>query len=627
MLSSLRHRLLFRTISVFAVLFLYPRIAGAQKLLTVNADFSSAWISPDWLQNTNGDISIDNIISGSYAGSFRPGKSPYMTFGTDQSPYWLHFIIRNTDSVSRSLVLRVNRKNIARFELWQKKPDGGSPVYLGKVGADRHNDIRYELTDGFQFPVMLPKGDNEFWAKTSNHIGSMYLNLGLYTPEDFGMVSRRNIILLGIFLGVMLVSFVFSLVLFIQYRDTMYVLYAIYILNILIRELYFYSVDFGLLSHLGHQCISSMIAATYGLFLRRFLRLWELAPKWDRLVRVYIGGITVCVVLIWLLESTGQKTLLQYLFAVVNVFFILFTLNALYLSLWYFRKSERARLALLAFMPLSLAFIAILLRNLAFIPSYPLIQHAVLVGFVLEVLVFTIGFSRWHRSVDLDRNLLQLQLVMEQQQKQLAIKEAEQQVKDQIARDLHDDVAASMSSIRILSQVAHAQVAQKAPEAAARLEQIIRNAQSTLESISDLIWAVKPNPDYLNDMADRMREYASKVLDAKDIDYQMDIPRNLPVRNLDIATRRNVYLIFKEAVNNAVKYSNCTRMEISLQISGETLTLSVLDNGKGFDMATTPKGNGLGNMEKRAGDISGVFRMHAGPGTGTEVSLSVPLGR
>mgnify|MGYP000955712441 CR=1 FL=1 len=253
MLSSVRHRLLFRTISVLSVLFLCPRIAGAQKLLTVNADFSSAWISPDWLQNTNGDISIDNIISGSYAGSFRPGKSPYMTFGTDQSPYWLHFIIRNTDSVSRSLVLRLNRKNIARFELWQKRPDGSSPLYLGKVGADRHNDIRYELTDGFQFPVILPKGDSEFWAKTSNHIGSMYLNLGLYTPEDFGMVSRRNIILLGIFLGVMLVSFVFSLVLFIQYRDTMYVLYAIYILNILIRELYFYSVDFGLLSHLGRH--------------------------------------------------------------------------------------------------------------------------------------------------------------------------------------------------------------------------------------------------------------------------------------------------------------------------------------------------------------------------------------
>lgn len=625
MLFSVRHRLLYRILFVLSACFLSHSFLGAQKNLAVDAGFSSAWISPDWLQDTKGEISIDQITERTYAGRFHPGNNPYLTFGTDQSPYWLHFIIRNEDSVSRTLMLRLNRKNIARFELWQKNQDSGEPVDLGKVGADRHNDIRYELTDGFHFPVVLQTGDNEFWANTANHIGSMYLNLSLHTPDDFSMVNRRNIILLGIFLGVMLLSFVFSLVLFIQYRDMMYLLYGIYILNILVRELYNYSADFGLLSHLGHQCISSLIAATFGMFLRRFLRLWEVAPRWDKLVRVYIGGIFLCVGLIWLFESTGQKTLLQYLFAAVNGFFILFTLNALYLSMRDYRKSERARLALLAFTPLSMAFIAILLRNLAWIPSYPLIQHAVLVGFVLEVLVFTIGFSRWHRSVELDRNLLQLNLEMEQQKKQLDIKEAEQQVKDQIARDLHDDVAASMSSIRILSQVAFAHLSKTAPDTAPLLEQINRNAQATLESISDLIWAVKPNPDYLNDMADRMREYAGKVLDAKDIDYQLNIPRNLPMRNVDIATRRNVYLIFKEAVNNAVKYSNCRRMDISLQITGETLTLSVADDGAGFDPATTSKGNGLGNMEKRARDIRGVYRICAEPGNGTEVFLSVPL--
>lgn len=598
-------------------------VSDAQSRWEVDASFSSELIAPDWLRDSTYSITISDMVSGSRNGDFRPGNTPFLTFGNDPSQYWLRFKIRNVDQ-ARTLFLRLNRKNIESFELWQMQPDG-RPLHLGRVGADMHGNIRYELTDGFHFPVTLQPGENEFIAATSNHIGSMYLNLSLHTVEDFGLLNRWNMALFGIFLGVMLVSFVFSLILFAQYRDGMYLLYSAYILNILMRELYNYSADFGLLSHIGHQCISSLIAATYGLFLRKFLRLRDLAPLWDRFVKVCVGGISISVILIWILESIGRRTLLQYLFTSLNVFFILFTLSALYLSLQYFRVSARARLALVAFIPLSLSFVAILLRNLALIPSYPLIQHGVVFGFVVEVLVFTIGFSKWHRSVDVDRNLLQLKLTMAQQKRQLEIQEAEQQVKDQIARDLHDDVAASMSSIRILSQVAYAQLAQKAPETAPLLEQIIRNAQTTLESISDLIWAVKPNPDYLNDMADRMREYAVKVLDAKDIDYQMDIPRNLPVRNLDIATRRNVYLVFKEAVNNAVKYSNCTRMDISLHLTGENLILSVADNGIGFDPAATPKGNGLGNMEKRARDARGEFRISARPGQGTEVYLSLAL--
>ena len=71
--------------------------------------------------------------------------------------------------------------------------------------------------------------------------------------------------------------------------------------------------------------------------------------------------------------------------------------------------------------------------------------------------------------------------------------------------------------------MAHQQFAEKIPEAGPILEQISKSAQSTVESISDLIWSVKPHPDFLNDMADRLREYAGKVLEAQDIDYQINI--------------------------------------------------------------------------------------------------------
>jgi signal transduction histidine kinase len=317
---------------------------------------------------------------------------------------------------------------------------------------------------------------------------------------------------------------------------------------------------------------------------------------------------------------------MQVIFTAAMLSILVITIISVIVIIRNFRTSIRARIVVFAFLPLAAAFILNLLRNINVLPNYPFIQYAVMWGFILEALIFAIAFIRWHGFVDTDRSVLQLKLSMEQQEKLLAVQAAEQKVKDRIARDLHDDIAASMSGIRILSKVAHQQFGPKVPEAAPLLEQISKSAQSTLESISDLIWAVKPHPDYLNDMADRMREYAQKFLDAQDIDYQLNIPRNLPVMEMDIESRRNVYLIFKEAINNALKHSACTRMDISLLADAQKMTLLVADNGIGFDLAEKANsGVGINSMHKRAAEIGGELSIVSAKGQGTKIAFALPV--
>ena len=185
-----------------------------------------------------------------------------------------------------------------------------------------------------------------------------------------------------------------------------------------------------------------------------------------------------------------------------------------------------------------------------------------------------------------------------------------------------------MSGIRILSKVAHQQFADKNPEAGPILEQISKSAQSTVESISDLIWSVKPHPDFLNDMADRLREYAGKVLESQDIEYQINIPRNLPILDLDIEARRNVYFLFKEAINNAVKHSGCSKMDVKLSASKALVSLLVSDNGVGFNpKAKMESGVGLGlsKMTKRAREIGGDLKIESEAGKGTTISFTLSL--
>jgi signal transduction histidine kinase len=160
------------------------------------------------------------------------------------------------------------------------------------------------------------------------------------------------------------------------------------------------------------------------------------------------------------------------------------------------------------------------------------------------------------------------------------------------------------------------------------LEQINKSAQTTLESISDLIWSVKPHTDFLNDMADRVREYCGKVLESQDIAYKINIPRLLPILELEIETRRNIYLLFKEAINNAVKHSNCSTLDISLDANKEHISLRVADNGIGFVLAEKQaegNGQGLRNLFKRARDIGGELKIDSTPGKGTLVEFKLPL--
>lgn len=617
-----QNRLIFLS---FWLMVLSPFLAFAQDMTVVTSDFSHALITPKLLRDSAHTLTFDSVRNEQIASQFVPAKSPYLTFGADASFWWLNFKVKNELPNQKTLILWLNRKNFDAFSLLQQKPDGSFQRY-GDVGAAFYDDSRFALSNGYYIAVLMPPGENKFWAKASNEVGSMYLGLSLHSPDQFALKSRQNVLLFGLFLGTMLVSILFALQLYYMYRDPMYLFYLAYVAVVLLREAYNHSAVINLFPVMQRHGISFLMVATYGLFYRYFIRLWELDKWLDRVTKWYLGAMFVLTGVFGILVKYEHGPLMQVIFTAAMLSILVITIVSVVVIIRNFRTNIRARIVVFAFLPLALAFILNLLRNINVLPNYPFIQYAVMWGFILEAGVFAIAFIRWHGFVDNDRGVLQLKLSMEQQEKLLAIQAAEQKVKDRIARDLHDDIAASMSGIRILSKVAHQQFAHKVPEAAPLLEQISKSAQSTLESISDLIWAVKPHPDYLNDIADRMREYAQKFLDAKDIDYQLNIPRNLPVMELDIEARRNTYLIFKEAINNAMKHSDCTKMDISLIADSEKMTLLVEDNGIGFDVVEKgASGVGLGSMHKRAEDIGGVLQIYSEPGKGTRISFWLPV--
>lgn len=206
-----------------------------------------------------------------------------------------------------------------------------------------------------------------------------------------------------------------------------------------------------------------------------------------------------------------------------------------------------------------------------------------------------------------------------------------ERVRNRIATDLHDDIGASLTQIAVLSEVAQAQ-SNGNGASAKPLKTISDVSNELVETMSDIVWSINPGKDRLSDLTQRMRRFASDVLTAKDIAIKFNAPeRDLP---LDTNLRREVFLIFKESINNAVKHSGATRVQIDFKISDAELSLTISDNGSGFALASAAArasegaekgGNGLTSMQKRAAAIRGVLEFDTEPGRGTKISLRLPL--
>jgi signal transduction histidine kinase/ligand-binding sensor domain-containing protein len=200
-------------------------------------------------------------------------------------------------------------------------------------------------------------------------------------------------------------------------------------------------------------------------------------------------------------------------------------------------------------------------------------------------------------------------------------------VRTRIATDLHDDIGASLTQIAVLSEVARTQ-ANSGNGNTAPLVKISAVTNELVETMSDIVWSINPAKDHLSDLTQRMRRFASDILSSRDIGIQFRIPDESNKIKIKAGVRREVFLIFKESINNIAKHSKASHVEIDLEVSVVELNLNIGDDGCGFLIGETVEGdggNGLMSMKKRAEAINGSLRIISAPDSGTRLSLTLPL--
>ncbi len=245
-------------------------------------------------------------------------------------------------------------------------------------------------------------------------------------------------------------------------------------------------------------------------------------------------------------------------------------------------------------------------------------------GLIFEIFFFNTGLgykAKFEQQEKIKAQLKTIEQLDRNQKMQLQL----EGMRDKIAIDLHDDVGSTLSSIGVYSQVAMTSIDNDATKTKNILQKISDSTQRMMNSMSDIVWAIHSKNDKGEGLVNKIRNSAQERLELTGIRITINATPELNQMHFTMDARRNIVLLFKEAINNAAKYSKATHVGCEMMIENNFLIMTIHDNGIGFDQETNNKGNGMTSMPARAKELNGVLTITSSPGKGTTIIFKVQM--
>ncbi len=199
-----------------------------------------------------------------------------------------------------------------------------------------------------------------------------------------------------------------------------------------------------------------------------------------------------------------------------------------------------------------------------------------------------------------------------------------QRVRNAIATDLHDDIGASLTNISILSQLSLSSIDKK-EDTKKFISRIRDEVESSNQALDDIIWSVNSRNDSMNETLARMRRYVGDLFDNSSTKYHIDIINDDPDQKFNMEQRRDLFMIYKETLNNIHKHAGAENAWITIKVLQQVISVSITDDGRGFDSSIETHRNGLKNIRSRVNKWKGDFHLETSPSTGTRIGIKLPV--
>lgn len=202
-----------------------------------------------------------------------------------------------------------------------------------------------------------------------------------------------------------------------------------------------------------------------------------------------------------------------------------------------------------------------------------------------------------------------------------------ERTRTQIAMDLHDDIGSSLTSLSFMSSLAWQRTEQQTPkeEITPLLQEIGSMSSELVDNMLDIVWSVDPKQDSVGSIVDRLQAFYQRMEEASNVTIEWHLSKGIQDLPLPPKSRRNLYLILKESINNAIKHSGAAKIDLEIEQQLTSLLIVIRDNGRGFDADTANTGYGLKTMRERAEESGATLKMESEKGVSTKITLKWPL--
>ncbi len=516
------------------------------------------------------------------------------------SLFW-HFNLRQTKVEG----FRVDQKGQVQYYEWGKSTDGQDLATLFLLPFETDNGVPYTWYFRIQpFPFSI----NDFSPRIMSMKG--WRDRSAVRYYEMRMAHNITVCLTGISLFISL----FTFIQWALYKRPIYFYYSCFLLAC-IANLYRYEMEFALpvsgltafLTTHGNYITTYLGHAFYFLFINKFLSLkWQM-PGLYRITRwttYFSFALLLLHFVLFYLFDRHDWAHEVYLFrgALLSIGF--YSLLAI-----IYKRPPFYIFIFCGGISMALGALIWIISGYRIEQGHPAIPYATVIfyfGLMLETLFFLSGLGYQFKISEESKRKAQQKLLDE---------------RERITRDLHDDVGSTLNSMALMSEQAIKQLETRPKEADKTLQIIKTNARETLQRISDIVWSVNPNIETLGDLVSRMRNFTFSLFSGTQTRVRFIVPSGMDALQITAEERWQLYLIFKEAVNNARKYAMASQLDIGFIAEEASIRLSIQDNGLGFEKDKEPLGNGLRTMQERARLIAGTLSFRSEKGQGTTITV------
>lgn len=540
---------------------------------------------------------------------------------------WIHYKIQlPNDKNDYCLILDNSRLNKIKVYFVASQT-----ILDSVITGDYYNfETRRLLYPNFRF--LLPKNNDSiidayFYV---DHRGStLQLPIQLQSKNNFAHNDRDVLIFVGLKMGIFIIPFFFGIFLFSSTRNKIYLLYATYVF---ISATWLWSTDGYGFQYMWqwYPQINNRLEASFGVLysgifaayalqftkqyqsgksvLRNTLKLlmyffffWGIIPLFPFISIDYNPSTPIFLYLFFLTNIIGALVAFCYLINLVKtngkpiVFYLFAVGNTIVFSVF------------------------VVLYNLGYVNLSVSSSTLVGIGMIIDVVFMTLGLAYQFNQYKLDKEKMLIDYIAQEKSINATIINAQEQERKRISREMHDDIGAGLTRITLMSEAA-----KNKQDNANELNEIAITGRKIVGNLSEIIWSMQPDNNNLEQLFSYIREQLNELLEYTNIEYGISFQNTEINQKISSTLARNIVMVSKEIVNNAVKYSSCHQLIYEAIIKNNTIILQISDNGIGFDSIQKNKGNGLSNIETRIKEIDGNLQLVSNK-NGTIYNIEIPI--